>query len=58
MVVLKNLLEYIGIHPDRLHMSWVSASEGSKFVDVIEEVTKSVRELGPQEKLTKVGFDE
>ncbi len=56
--VLKKLLEYIGIEPDRFQVSWVSASEGAKFAQVIDEVTESVRALGPQKKLTKVGFDE
>ncbi len=56
--VLKKLLEYIGIEPERFQVSWVSASEGTKFAQVIDEVTESVRALGPQEKLKKVGFDE
>lgn len=53
--VLKRLLEYIGVEPDRFQVSWVSASEGAKFVDVANEVTESVRVLGPQTKLKKVG---
>jgi coenzyme F420-reducing hydrogenase delta subunit len=56
--VLKKLLAYIGIEPERLQVSWVSASEGAKFAEVISEVTESIRALGPQKKLTKVGFDE
>ena len=56
--VLKNLLAYVGIEPERFHMSWVSASEGAKFAQVINEVTESVRALGPQKKLSKVGIDE
>ena len=56
--VLKKLLEYVGIEPDRFQVSWVSASEGTKFAQVIDEVTESVRALGPQKKLTKAGFDE
>jgi F420-non-reducing hydrogenase iron-sulfur subunit len=56
--VLKNILEYIGIEPQRFHMSWVSASEGAKFAQVINEVTESVRALGPQKKLAKVGLHE
>lgn len=56
--VLRKLLEYIGIEPERFQVSWVSASEGTKFAQVIDEVTESIRALGPQKKLTKVGFDE
>ncbi len=56
--VLKKLLEYVGVNPNRFHVSWVSASEGTKFTKVIDEVTESVRSLGPQTKLKKVGFDD
>lgn len=56
--VLRKLLEYVGVEPDRFQVSWVSASEGAKFVDVVDEVTESVRALGPQTKLTKEEFDE
>ena len=31
MSLLKRLLEYVGIDPRRVQMSWVSASEGQKF---------------------------
>lgn len=51
--VLKNLLEYIGIEPGRIHFSWVSAGEGQKFADVANEVAQAVRELGPATRLVK-----
>jgi F420-non-reducing hydrogenase iron-sulfur subunit len=41
------LLKYVGIHPDRLRLDWVSASEAARFADVVEEFTKQVRALGP-----------
>jgi coenzyme F420-reducing hydrogenase delta subunit len=41
------LLEYLGIDKNRLQFSWVSASEGKKFVDVVSKVVNDVRELGP-----------
>ncbi|KYK36856.1 MAG: hydrogenase iron-sulfur subunit [Theionarchaea archaeon] len=47
MAVLKNLLEYIGIEPERVQMAWVSAAEGQKFADVIKEVTEHVKKVGP-----------
>lgn len=48
MAVLKRLLEYIGIEPERVQMAWVSASEGQKFADVIKEITEKVKKVGPQ----------
>ncbi len=46
-LVMRNLLEFIGIDPRRIRMSWVSASEGKKFADVITEVTEEIKKLGP-----------
>lgn len=45
--LFRHLMEFVGISPERLQMSWVSASEGKKFADVVKEVTKKVKELGP-----------
>jgi len=46
-------LGYVGIQPERLLLDWVSASEGGRFAEVVEEFTKWVRALGPLE--TKEG---
>ncbi len=45
-LLMRNLLEYVGINPLRIRMSWVSASEGKKFADVIAEVTEEIKKLG------------
>ena len=45
--ILKRLLATAGIEPDRVQFTWVSASEGSRFASVVEEVTSKVRKLGP-----------
>jgi F420-non-reducing hydrogenase iron-sulfur subunit len=46
-VMLKRLLKTAGIDPDRIHFTWVSASEGNRFATVIEEVSARVEKLGP-----------
>ena len=51
--IIKKLLEYIGIDPRRVRMAWVSASEGQKFAEIIEEITKELRELGPMQQLRR-----
>lgn len=51
--MMKNLLEFVGISPQRLRMSWVSASEGKKFADVMSEITEDIKKLGPQESFIK-----
>ena len=50
LVLLKRLLEHVGLEPDRVQFSWVSAAEGEKFSNVVREVTEKVRKLGPATK--------
>jgi coenzyme F420-reducing hydrogenase delta subunit len=45
-LVLHKLLDLLGLR-DRVHFSWVSASEGQRFADVVKAVTEAVRSLGP-----------
>jgi len=52
-IILKRLLEYVGVEEGRVHFSWVSAGEGQKFADVAKEVTEAVRKLGPAKRLVK-----
>ncbi len=51
--MLKNFLTYLGIDPDRTMFSWVSASEGDRFAQLVTKVTEKVRALGPASKLVK-----
>ena len=50
---LKSYLGYIGIEPERVQFSWVSASEGSRFAELIEKVSNDIKNLGPSTKLVK-----
>jgi len=43
----KKLLEHIGVNPERLRLEWVSASEGNRFADVMNDFAKKLKELGP-----------
>jgi len=43
----------MGIEPGRLHFSWISSAEATKFVEVVTGVTEAVRALGPHEKFVK-----
>lgn len=47
-MLMRNFLKFIGINPLRLRMSWVSASEGKKFADVITKITEEIKSIGPQ----------
>jgi len=45
--LLRELIEYVGVEPGRFNMSWVSASEGAKWKDVVGEVVVKAKEAGP-----------
>jgi len=49
MKMTKKLLGFVGIHPERLHLDWVSTSEGARFVDIVTSFTNKIRSLGPLE---------
>jgi len=51
--VLKNLLAFAGIEPERVQFSWVSASEGSRFASLVDKVVTDVKKLGPSERFRK-----
>jgi len=51
--VLKPLLDFVGIEPERVQFSWISAGEGERFAKVVAKVTDDVRRLGPAERLVK-----
>ena len=51
--MFKNLLEYMGIEPGRLHFSWVSSAESTKFVKVVKEVSEIIEKLGPNDRFVK-----
>ena len=52
--IMRKILEYLGIDPARVRMSWVSASEGQKFADVISEVIGDVRKIGPAKNINRI----
>jgi F420-non-reducing hydrogenase iron-sulfur subunit len=44
--VAQTLIELLGIEPRRLRLEWISAGEGARFAQVIQEFTDEVRKLG------------
>ena len=47
MHICKKLMERIGVDPRRLRLEWISASEGSRFAEVMNDFGATLRELGP-----------
>lgn len=46
-LLLKRMLPSLGIEPERLHLEWISASEGDKVQRIMNEMTERIRNLGP-----------
>jgi coenzyme F420-reducing hydrogenase delta subunit len=47
MHLTRKILEHIGVNPQRLRLEWVSASQGIRFAEIMNDVSKRIKELGP-----------
>ena len=47
ITLLKKMLPELGIDPRRLRLEWISAAEGKRFAQVMDEFTEQIRSLGP-----------
>lgn len=56
MHLTRKLLEQIGINPRRLRLEWVSASQGSRFAELMTDFPRQLSEFGPLR--TGEGIDE
>ncbi|MCK4942673.1 MAG: hydrogenase iron-sulfur subunit [Candidatus Aminicenantes bacterium] len=53
IALVRKLLSYMGLESKRFQMSWVSAAEGKKYTQVIEDFVEQLKTLGPQNKLRR-----
>lgn len=44
---VKSVLRLLGVEEPRLRLEWISAAEGARFAQIINEFTDQVRKLGP-----------
>ena len=51
MPVLKKLLEFTGVEPERFLAKWVAASEGGLLAETVQEFTERLRELPPMREV-------
>ena len=59
-MVFRSLLDFIGIDTQRIFFSWVSAAEGAKWAQLVNEFTAEIKKLGPLQnytELSKTGTD-
>jgi F420-non-reducing hydrogenase iron-sulfur subunit len=54
ITMLKHMLQEFGIEPERLRLEWISASEATKFVEVVNDMLEKLRALGPRERVVEV----
>ncbi len=45
--IAKKILEKIGVNPNRLRLEWISASEGMRYAEVMNDFGRVLKELGP-----------
>jgi len=46
-LMAKRILEHVGVNPDRLRLEWVSAGEGIRFAEIMNDLSTKVKNLGP-----------
>jgi coenzyme F420-reducing hydrogenase delta subunit len=51
--LMDNLLAFMGLDPLRLHFSWISSAESTKFAATAQRVTEAIQALGPAWQLIK-----
>ncbi len=54
--VFRKILKHIGIYPERLRIEWVSAGEGIRFANFMNEYSSELTKMGPIGKAE--GIDE
>jgi F420-non-reducing hydrogenase iron-sulfur subunit len=47
ITLFKIMLRDLGIDPRRLRLEWISAAEGKKYAETMNEFTEQIRALGP-----------
>jgi F420-non-reducing hydrogenase iron-sulfur subunit len=54
IAILRKVFDSLGLETDRLRLSWISASEGTKFARVCEEFTEKIGSLGENPAKKKI----
>ncbi|MGB7297372.1 MAG: hydrogenase iron-sulfur subunit [Candidatus Aminicenantales bacterium] len=45
--LLKKILESLELEPDRIQLSWISASEGKRYAEVVNDFATRITQKGP-----------
>ncbi|MDP4268111.1 MAG: hydrogenase iron-sulfur subunit [Bacteroidota bacterium] len=60
-MTFRHVLQFAGIDTERIQFSWVSAAEGAKWAEVVNNTSKKIKEMGPfknYQQLSKFVFTE
>ncbi len=41
------MLQDFGLEPERFRLEWVSASEGARFAEIVNNMVADLKKLGP-----------
>jgi F420-non-reducing hydrogenase iron-sulfur subunit len=55
--LLKRMLAAFGVEDERVRLEWVSASEGQRFADVVNDMTARLKALGPSRIRSRLKSD-
>jgi F420-non-reducing hydrogenase iron-sulfur subunit len=58
VLLLKKIMEHIGLNPERLRIAFMSAADGNIFAESVNDFVKTVKEIGPLGKGTGEKFDD
>ncbi|MFQ5951891.1 MAG: hydrogenase iron-sulfur subunit [Candidatus Omnitrophota bacterium] len=47
VMILKTIVENMGIDPNRVWLRWISASEGKQFANIVKEMVEELKKKGP-----------
>jgi F420-non-reducing hydrogenase iron-sulfur subunit len=47
MMILKTIVENMGIDPERIWVRWISASEGKQFAVIVKDMVEALKTKGP-----------
>jgi len=47
IILFKKMLGTFGIEPERLRLEWISAAEGRKYAETMDQFTEQIRAMGP-----------
>jgi F420-non-reducing hydrogenase iron-sulfur subunit len=53
MKILERMLSQFDLEPERFQLHWISSAEANKFREVVVDVVKNIKRLGPNPLISK-----